>query len=143
MDYLCQIVSPDTDVKQALIAGVRDEKIAIPLSAVLSIEKVEMTEISMVDSEDVIYLRGRVIPLIYLEEFFKLGEDAKNKNSINVVVCKQGDSHVGLVVDELFGQEDIQEKPLGILDFNKFFTGAAIMEDEDLAMVINVQSFIA
>ncbi|MBE5910244.1 chemotaxis protein CheW [Pseudobutyrivibrio sp.] len=142
MDF-CQIVTSETDTTQALIAGVRNELVAIPLPSILTIESVAKSDISLVDQEDVIYLRGRVIPLIYLDKLFELEPFAEEEDSITVVVCIHNDSCVGLVVDTLMGQKDIETKSLGILEDNQFFSGASILEDNDVAMIINVQSFIA
>ena len=53
------------------------------------------------------------------------------------------DIYLGLVVDKLYGQNDIEEKSLGILDNNnKFFSGATIMDDA-IALVLDVESLIA
>ena len=127
---------------KALIAGVRDEKIAIPLSAVLSIENVPVSEINSVNFEDVIYLRGQVIPLVYMDNLFDLGEAKVKTDNINVVICMYKDTYLGLVVDQLFGQEDIDKKSLGILDDNQFFKGATILNDA-IALILDVESLIA
>ncbi len=140
---LCQIVTPETDTTQALIAGVREEMVAIPLPSILTIENIAASEISLVDSEDVIYLRGHVIPLIYLDKLFDLEVSNEEKENITVIVCVHNDSYVGLVVDTLFGQKDIERKSLGILEDNQFFSGASILEDDDVAMILNVRSLIA
>ena len=44
---------------QALIAQVSGETFAIPLSSILSIEKVAVSEINSVDQDAVIYHRGK------------------------------------------------------------------------------------
>ena len=142
MDY-CQIVTPDVDTTQALIASINQELVAIPLPSILTIENILVSSISLVDSEDVIYLRGRVIPLIYLDELFGIESTREGKESITVVVCMHNDTYVGLVVDTALGQLDIEHKSLGILDDNKFFSGASILEDEKVAMIIDVKSFVA
>ena len=137
-----QIVTIDNKKSKALIAGVRDEKIAIPLSAVLSIENVPVSEINSVNFEDVIYLRGQVIPLVYMDNLFDLGEAKVKTDNINVVICMYKDTYLGLVVDQLFGQEDIDKKSLGILDDNQFFKGATILNDA-IALILDVESLIA
>ncbi|WP_022773541.1 chemotaxis protein CheW [Butyrivibrio sp. AE2015] len=140
---LSQIVTDNMKNSQALIAGVRDEKIAIPLSSVLSIENVAVSEINTVNFEDVIYLRGQVIPLVYMDKLFNLEEAKKESLNINVVICMYKDTYLGLVVDELFGQEDIDKKSMGILDNeNRFFSGATILDDA-VALVLDVESLIA
>ncbi|SFP89120.1 CheW-like domain-containing protein [Butyrivibrio proteoclasticus] len=140
---LSQCVAAKLESSQALIAGVRDEKIAIPLSAVLSIENVAVSEIKSVNFEDVIYLRGQVIPLIYMDKLFDCEDSNTESSNINVVICMYKDTYIGLVVDELFGQDDINTKSLGILDNNnRFFSGATILDDA-VALILDVESLIA
>lgn len=141
---LCQLITTNSEIdnNQALITGVGQEKIAIPVPSIITIENINPSDISLVDSSDVIYLRGHVIPLLYLDKFFGIESDKKDNENITAVICKHNDSHIGLVVDTLFGQEDIESKPLGVLSNNKFFSGASILSD-DLAMIIDVPALIA
>ncbi len=140
---LCQIVTPEVDTTQALIAGIDNQMVAIPVPSIITIENIAVSDISLVDSEDVIYLREHVIPLVYLKELFKIGTETKSNETITVIVCAHNNSYVGLVVDKLFGQQDIEEKSLGVLANNQFISGASIISEDDVAMVLKVQSFIA
>ena len=134
----------DSDSAQALIVGVKSETVAIPISSVLAIENIQTSDISLVDREDVINHRGRVIPLVYLDKVFELEESSEEKESLNVVVCTKDDVNVGLVVDKLFGQTEIESKSLGLLSDNEFFTGVSILPDaEDVALILNVDSLVA
>ncbi len=143
-NQLAVITSTSDDNAQALIVGVQNETVAIPLSSVLAIENIQTSDISLVDREDVINHRGRVIPLVYLDKIFELEESSEEKESINVVVCTKDDVNVGLVVDKLFGQTEIESKSLGLLSDNEFFTGVSILPDvDDVALILNVESLVA
>ncbi|WP_026528686.1 chemotaxis protein CheW [Butyrivibrio sp. VCD2006] len=144
---LLEIIATDNnstqpDSTKALIAGINEETYAIPLSSVLTIEKVNLADINKVESEDVIYLRERIIPLVYLDKLFKIESAGANDGTITVVVCMQNDACFGLVVDKLYGQQDIFTKSMGILNDNEFFAGASILEN-DVALILNIQSFAA
>lgn len=129
---------------QALIVGVRNERLAIALSSVIAIEKVELSDINSVNNEDVIDHRGKIIPLVYLDKVFELNGAEEDKDSINVVVCTNDDATVGLVVDTLFGQSEIEEKSLGALSDNEFFTGVSILpEMDEVALILNLESLVA
>ena len=129
---------------QALIVGVKNERLAIDLSSVIAIEKVELSDINSVNNEDVIDHRGKIIPLVYLDEVFELEGDKEDKDHINVVVCTNDDATVGLVVDTLFGQSEIEEKSLGALSDNEFFTGVSILpEMDEVALILNLESLVA
>ncbi|WP_027207651.1 chemotaxis protein CheW [Butyrivibrio fibrisolvens] len=127
---------------QAIIAQISDEIFAIDLSSILSIENIDISEISTVDQEPVISLREMVIPLVYLDKLFDIQTSDNEKSNIIVVVCKHDDKCFGLVVDSLVGQKEIINKSLGILGDNEFFSGASILEDK-LALVLDVGSFVA
>lgn len=142
---LCELMTTDmaeASGAQALIATINDETFAIPLSSILSIENIAVSEINSVDQEAVIYLRGKIIPLVYLNKLFNIESTRKDDDHITVVVCMHNDAVFGFVVDALEGQKEISNKSLGILGDNEFFTGASILEDK-LALILNVGSFVA
>lgn len=127
---------------QAIIAQVSDEIFAIDLSSIISIENIDISEITTVDQEPVISLRDMIIPLVYLDKIFDIKPLDNDKSNIIVIVCKHEDKCFGLVVDSLVGQKEIINKSLGILSDNEFFSGASILEDK-LALVLDVGSFVA
>ena len=65
---------------QALIVGVKNERLAIDLSSVIAIEKVELSDINSVNNEDVIDHRGKIIPLVYLDKVFELNGAEEDKD---------------------------------------------------------------
>lgn len=129
---------------QALIVGVKSEVVAIPLSSILAIENVQAEDVRLVDREDVIDCRGQVIPLVYLDKVFELEKSGEDKDTIKVVVCAKDNANVGIVVDKLFGQAEIESKSLGILSDNEYFTGVSILpENDDVALILNLDSLVA
>ncbi len=134
------VLDEQTESYQALIVNIGNELFAIPLSTILSIESVAVSELSQVDHQDVIYLRGNVIPLVYLERVFNMPTSTK-KETLSVVICKYNQSQFGFVVDSLNGQREIETKSLGVLKDNDFFTGASILDD-GVALILNVPSFL-
>ena len=143
MDTLQMINTTADDTTQALIAGIADEYFAIPLSSIITIENVPVSEIKMVDHEDVIYLRGNIISLVYLDKFFRIENSNEKKDNVTVVVCDFEGQSFGFVVDTLLGQRDITAKSMGVLDENDFFNGASILDEEDnVALILNIPSFV-
>lgn len=136
------IVPANNKDGRALIAGVKSGKIAILLSDIVTIENIPVSDVNVVNFNDVIYLRGAIIPLVYMNKLFNLDDSDVTKDKITVVICSYEDTYIGLVVDELFDQETINPKSLGILSDSRFFNGAAILDDT-IALVINVESLVA
>jgi two-component system chemotaxis sensor kinase CheA len=58
---------------QALMVELGQEKYAIPLGSIETIESIAINEIKYVQSKEVIHLRGNVIPLIRLNSVTRSG----------------------------------------------------------------------
>ena len=143
-NQLAVINSTNSDKEEALIVGVKNERLAISLSSIIAIEKIQISDIQSVNNEDVIDHRGKVIPLVYLDKVFELKGVSEEKDFINIVVCHKKDAVAGLVVDSLFGQNVIESKSLGSLSDNEFFTGVSIIPEMDqVALIINLESLVA
>ncbi len=101
---------------QALVIESAGQTFCIPLNAVLESIMAERSEVGTVEGQEVITLRGRTLPLLQLSRLFDLekpAHDRSDPNRIYVVVVGLAQHRVGLVVDELLGQQDVVIKPLG------------------------------
>ncbi len=73
-------------------------------------------------------LRGKLLPIMRLKETLKFAEKVNNEGSI--VVVDIGDRTYGVLVDEIFGAEEIVVKPLGIhFQQTRFYGGCSILGD--------------
>jgi two-component system chemotaxis sensor kinase CheA len=99
--------------------------------------------IEMVHGAPVYRLRGRLLPLVYLNkelEFAKSPKAGEKRNSaVNMVVLQAEKRQFGLIVDEIRDTEEIVVKPLGRrLKGIKTFAGATIMGDGKVALILDV-----
>ncbi len=128
---------------QALMVVVGNEKYAIALGFIETIETIEPNEIKLVQNEEVINLRGMVIPLIRLSEVLDVESSKDENESLVVVIVKKGDEMAGLVIDELIGQQEIVIKSLGkYIKQCKFISGATILGDGEVALILDVNALI-
>ncbi len=127
---------------QALMVEVRDEKYAIALASIMNIENIPVSEIKYVESKEVIHLRGMVIPIIRLDSILDSEPKESDDENMTVVVCKKGDALGGIIVDNLIGQQEIVIKSLGKLDNNKLISGATILGDGEIAMILDVNAIV-
>lgn len=126
---------------QALMVEVRDEKYAIALGAIQNIENIPVSDIKYVQAEEVIHLRGMVIPLIRLDQMLDSAPSEEEPDNLTVVIVRKGDNYAGLVVDDLIGQQEIVIKSLGkCIDNNKIINGATILGDGEVALIIDVNA---
>ncbi len=128
---------------QALMVEVGSEKYAIPLGNINGIEDIPKEDICYVQSKEVIHLRGSVIPIIRLHEVLDMEEPEPDSNSLIVVVIKKGEQQVGLVIDNLLGQQETVIKSLGRhITNNKLFSGATILGDGEVALILDTNTLI-
>lgn len=122
---------------------VGEEKYAISLGSIQTLEDVPASEVKLVQNKEVIHLRGTVIPLIRLNEVLDVERKPVNEENLIVVIVKKGDKQAGLVIDELIGQQEIVIKSLGkYIKQCKFISGATILGDGEIALILDANTLI-
>lgn len=128
---------------QALMVVVGEEKYAIPLDSIQTIEDVDPADVKLVSGKEVITLRGSVCPLIHLNELLECESKRNEDENLIVVIVKKGDKQCGLIIDELIGQLEIVIKPLGKYTSNaRFLSGATILGDGEIALILDPNALI-
>ncbi|MCR5720603.1 MAG: chemotaxis protein CheA [Lachnospiraceae bacterium] len=128
---------------QSLMVVVGGEKYAIALGTIQTIEDVAVTDIKLVQNKEVINLRDMVIPLIRLSDVLDVESTKSPEDNLTVVICKKGEKTVGLVIDELIGQQEIVIKSLGkYIKQCKFISGATILGDGEVALILDANVLI-
>ena len=128
---------------QALMVGVGGEKYAISLGAIDTIEDISPTDIKLVQSKEVITLRGNVIPLVRLNEVLGIESLKDSSDNLTAVIVKKGDKQAGLVIDELSGQAEIVIKSLGkYINKSKVISGATILGDGEVALILDTNALL-
>lgn len=128
---------------QALMVEVRQEKYAIPLNSIVTIEDVATNDIKYVQQKEVINLRGTVIPLVRLDEVLDCPPRDEEPENLVVVIVKKGDKQTGLVIDNLLGQQEIVIKPLGkYINIHRMISGATILGDGEVALIIDSNALV-
>ena len=128
---------------QALMVVVGDEKYAISLGSIQTLEDISPSDIKLVQNKEVINLRGQVIPLIRLNKVLDIESKKSKDENLVVVIVKKGDRMAGLVIDELIGQQEIVIKSLGkYIKQCKFISGATILGDGEIALILDANALI-
>ena len=131
----------------ALVVTCGGDRYAIPQVSLLELVRLEADEvgkgIELVHGAPVYRLRGRLLPLVYLNRELKLAADARPAKeldgAVNIVVLQADDRQFGLVVDEINDTEEIVVKPLRKqLKLVKTFAGSSIMGDGKVALILDV-----
>ncbi len=129
---------------QALMVVVGEEKYAISLGSIQTIEDVSEDDIKYVEAREVINLRDTVIPIIRLRDVLGVQTDKEMSANMVVIIVKKGDQLAGLVVDELIGQQEIVIKSLGkyINCSSHLISGATILGDGEVALILDANVLI-
>ena len=128
---------------QALMVTIGGEKYAISLGSIQTIEDISPADIKLVQTEEVIHLRGSVIPLIRLSEVLDAPSTKSSDENLVVVIVKKGDKLAGLVVDELIGQQEIVIKSMGkYISKCKMISGATILGNGEVALILDANAII-
>ncbi len=128
---------------QALMVVVGNEKYAIPLDSIQSIEDISPQDIKFVENKEVINLRGNVTPILRLNEALDIESEKAPDEDLVVVITKKGEKFVGLVIDELMGQQEIVIKPLGkYINKCRMISGATILGDGEIALILDTNALV-
>ena len=123
------------------LMGVGKSAYVVPLDMVE--ECIELTDGKSSNKArgNMLNLRGEVLPLIRLREYFAIGGRAGRRE--NVVVVKYAGNKAGLVVDELMGEFQTVIKPLGqIFAHLRGISGSTILGSGEVALILDVPSLI-
>ncbi|MDA8233823.1 MAG: chemotaxis protein CheA [Clostridia bacterium] len=125
---------------RALLVQVNQEAYAIPLGFIDETTIITPQDIRNVHEQEVILLRGNVLPLVRLHKPVGLSvPDYQPGQELFVVVVRKNNRQVGLVVDELIGQQEIVIKNLGhLLGGIPGLAGATILGDGRVSLILDI-----
>ncbi len=111
----------------------------IPLANIEETLRIKRDETTIIEGTEVVYLRGKTLPVIHLSNLFSVDSQTKNSATFFVVVVNTGTQKLGLVVDELLGQEEVVIKPLvEYLRDESGFSGATIIGDGSISLILDI-----
>jgi len=131
----------------ALMVTCGGERFAIPQVSLSELVRLDAEQsgpgIEFVHGVPVYRLRGRLLPLVYLDRELGIrsysGSEPTRTAAINIVVLQAEDRQFGLIVDEITDTEEIVVKPLSKqLKGISAYSGATIMGDGRVALILDV-----
>lgn len=132
-----------TQIIQGYNIEVAGEPFIIPVKCVkesLNPEKVKIAK--MYDTIECLELRGEIMPVIKVAEHL-YDEDKPRSEKIYVIVEETGRNYA-LLVDRVIGIQQVVLKELKGMKMNKnIFTGAALMGNGDVALVLDISAFLS
>ncbi|MGB4268697.1 MAG: chemotaxis protein CheA [Spirochaetota bacterium] len=128
-----------------MLVKVAHETFIIPILSIIESIKPGKKDIKTVENKgEVVHVRGEYVPLVKLHKEFKLAQTIENPWDGLVVIVESQGKALGLVVDELVGQQQIVIKSLDRdITTSRAISGAAILGDGTIALIIDVHGFIS
>ncbi|GMB01600.1 hybrid sensor histidine kinase/response regulator [Pelosinus sp. IPA-1] len=127
----------------SLIVGVENHFFALPQTHLQEIVRVvedkDISNIQSIQGQQVLWLRGKLVPIIHLAEVIGLKlPEKQNKRITRILIIKVKKNIFGLIVDEIHGREEILVKPMPThLRDRKVYSGVTILGDGSIAMVLD------
>jgi len=139
------IVLPITlAIIKALIIFCAGRTYAVPITSVVESLILEPSEIKTVEGKEVISLRKQTLPLLRMEKYFKIERIGACPGDQYVVVVGAAEKRLGIVVDDLLGQQDIVIKSLGAAFKSlRGISGAADLGEQGTILVMDAGGIIA
>ncbi|WP_371369010.1 Chemotaxis protein CheA [Sporomusa rhizae] len=125
---------------QALLVKVCEEIYAIPLGTIDSTINITPQDIKTIQNQEVILLRGQIIPIVRLANVLNVPEiTSDTQDELFVVIVHMGEHRAGIIVDTLIGQQEIVIKSMGkLLAGIKVIAGATILGNGQVALILDV-----
>jgi two-component system chemotaxis sensor kinase CheA len=126
-----------------LLVDVCGHLFAVPLTNVLEAIVLDESHVRRVESREMLTVRDATLPICRLSQLFGLSPRSRERKRSFVVIAHHGERRLGLVVNEVLGQQDIVIKPLGkSLKGVRGFAGATELGDQRIVLVIDASALV-
>jgi two-component system chemotaxis sensor kinase CheA len=132
-------------ILDGMIVRVGQENYIIPITSIIETLRPRPEHIHPVQGRgDVINVRGEFVPLIYLHDVFNIRDAVSDASQGLVVLVEAGKQKLGVVVDELVGQQQVVIKSLEEnADPVKGISGATILGDGKVSLILEINELKA
>lgn len=126
-------------IAEALIVSVNDQRFAVPQSAVREVLEVESASTKILENNEIIPYRGRVLPLLRLARVFEMNHERGEK--FHVLVLGEETNAVGLAVDRILGQREIVVRAIkDPLAQSQGIAGATELGDQRVVLILDIMA---
>jgi two-component system chemotaxis sensor kinase CheA len=130
-------------VTQVMVVSVAGQRFGIPVDLVVETVRVPAGEMGRVLHQDVVMMRGEVVPVIDLARALDMpwapapGEDRR------ILVVSVNSQRIGLLVEQFHREVDVILKPMeGLLAYADEFSGTALLGDGLVLLVLNMKEVL-
>lgn len=127
-------------ILDGMIIRVGAEYYIIPIANIIESIRPDPAAVSMVSTgSDVVNVRGEFIPLVYLFDVFNIQNANNDPSKALVILVESGNHKVGLVVDEMIGQQQVVVKSIEEnTNAVQGVSGATILGDGQVSLILDI-----
>ncbi len=129
---------------EGMLVSVGSSVLIIPLLSVVETIQLKKDSYKTVEGKgEVILVRGEYISLIRLNELFGIEANFINPWEALVVIVESGGERIGIMIDDLIGQQQIVIKSLdNFISTSRSISGATILGDGRVALIIDIHGMV-
>ncbi len=124
-------------VMRILLFSVSQTIFGFPISSVREVIRIQKSEIIEVVNKKAIRLRDQIIPVTSLKKIIKFPESEEKEDAI-ILLLAMGNEMVGVMIDSLISEEDMEVKPLpSHMRNSDLASGATITGKGDVVVLLH------
>ena len=124
-------------IAEAFIVSVNGQRFAVPQLAVREVLEVESSATRVLENNEIISYRGKVLPLIRLARVFEMNH--QRGDNFHVLVIGEETNAVGLAVDRILGQREIVVRAIkDPLAQSRGIAGATELGDQRVVLILDI-----
>jgi two-component system chemotaxis sensor kinase CheA len=129
-------------ILDVLLVKVSGLTYALQLNMVSETMLIDASEISAIEKNEVIFVRGKALPLKKLGSLLKCASPSADiKGPVPVVIVRLAEKRVALAVDELLGKQEVVMKSIGdYLGRVEGIEGASVLADGSVTLIVDIEA---
>ncbi|MFB9338867.1 chemotaxis protein CheA, partial [Actinoplanes octamycinicus] len=130
-------------VTQVMVVSVAGQRFGVPVDLVVETVRVPAAEMGRVLHQDVVVMRGEVVPVIDLARALEMPWSPEPDRDLAVLVASVNGQRIGLLVEQFHREVDVILKPMeGLLAYAAEFSGTALLGDGLVLLVLNLKEVL-
>jgi len=131
-------------ILDGMIVRVGADNYIIPITNIIETMRPNKEQVKRVEGHsDVINVRGEFVPVVYLSHIFQINNSVNDPSKALVLLVENGQEKMGLVVDELIGQQQVVIKSLEAnSDPVDGISGATILGDGHVSLILDISGLV-
>jgi two-component system chemotaxis sensor kinase CheA len=128
---------------RGLLVRAGEQTFSLPLTSVERMLQIKANTIASVEGKEAITYQGRPVAVAWLADLLELPAGPRDANQLTVVIVAVAEKRLGLVVDDLVGEQEIVIKNLGRqLAKVGGIAGATLLGSGEVILVLHVADLI-